>query len=128
MFGFSLLVASLGPAIEMDLAAGPARTGFTHLPEILFFAEAPDTLRRQPADLDPQPLGFIVVKKNRRPKFVLGQAPLFSQEIPGPFDSFGLVVIAEGPIAEHFKKSVVVGIPANGFQVVVFAANAQALL
>jgi len=43
-------------------------------------------------------------------------------------DCLGLEIIIERPVAQHFKKGVVIGIFANFFKVVVFAADPQAFL
>ena len=128
MTGDALLVACGRAAVEMNFAARPARAGLAHLPKIFFLAEAAHALRRQAADFVPEFFGFIVVVIDGGVELVLGQAPFFGQEFPGPFDRLGFVIVAERPVAEHFKKSVMVGVAADGFEIVVFAADAQTLL
>ena len=59
---------------------------------------------------------------------MLGELPDFGDEFPGPVDGLLLEVIAEGPVAEHLEEGVVVGVEADVFEVVVFAAGADALL
>jgi hypothetical protein len=48
--------------------------------------------------------------------------------VPGHVDRTLLEVIAEGPVAQHFKKGVVVHILADVVQIVVLAPRADALL
>src|SRR5262245_19438289 len=102
-----LHVAGFRPAIEMNLATRPARSCLPHLPEILFFTEAFDPLRWQATDLSPELFGLNIVEINGRPQLILWQSPFLSQKLPSPLNGFGFVVVAERPIAEHFKKSVV---------------------
>src|ERR1051326_1675968 len=97
----------------MDLAARPARAGLAHLPEIILLAEAEHALLRQAADLEPQPLGFVVVLVDGGPEFVDRQLPFLGQKLPGPRDRLFLVVVAEGPVAEHLEEGVVVGVAAD---------------
>ena len=47
---------------------------------------------------------------------------------PCPTDGFLLEVVAKGPVAEHLEHGVVVGVVAYLFEVVVLAADAEALL
>ena len=54
--------------------------------------------------------------------------PDFGDQFPGPFDGFSFEIIAKAPVAEHFEEGVVIGIEADVFEVVVFAAGADALL
>src|SRR5204863_9092954 len=49
-------------------------------------------------------------------------------QLPRPLDRFLLEIIAEAPIAQHFEKSVVIGVETDIIQVVVFSAGADALL
>ena len=47
---------------------------------------------------------------------------------PGPADGFAFEVITEGPVPEHLEEGVVVVVAADVFQIVVFAAGADAFL
>ena len=123
-----LHVAGFGATVQVNLATWPARTRFAHLPEIVFLPKAPNAFERQSADLEPQLRRFVIVAKNRRPEFVLGQAPFLAEQLPGPLDRLGLVVIAKGPVAQHLKKGVVMSVPSDGFQIVVLAAYPQTFL
>ena len=123
-----LSVAGPGAAIDVDLAAGAAGSGLSHFPEIILLAEAQDALGRKPAYLAPELLGILVRLKYRRPKLLLGQAPLAREQLPRPGDRLFLVVIAEGPVAQHLEEGVMVSVAPDRFEVVVLAADAQALL
>ena len=50
------------------------------------------------------------------------------EEGPGELDSLFLEVIAKGPVAQHLKHGVVVGIASYLLEVVVLTADAEALL
>ncbi len=65
---------------------------------------------------------------NRHPEFFLGQFDYVNQIFPGPGDGFFLEIIAEGKIAEHFEKGMMAGGDADIFQIVMFAAGADAFL
>ena len=52
--------------------------------------------------------------------------PALDDQFPGPVDRFLLEVIAEGPVAEHLEKRVVIGVEADVVEVVVLAAGADA--
>ena len=52
----------------------------------------------------------------------------FSKEDPGPFNGFFLEVVAEAPVPEHFKESVVVLVLPHVVQVVVLAPSADTFL
>src|SRR5215469_7809085 len=45
-----------------------------------------------------------------------------------PRDRFGLVVVAERPVAQHLEKGVMVAVATHRFEVIVLARDAQALL
>ena len=49
-------------------------------------------------------------------------------ELPTPTDGVFFKVIAKRPVAEHFKKRVVVIVVPHLFEIVVFARHAQYLL
>ena len=121
-------VAGCRAAVEVDFAARAAGAGLAHLPEVFFLAEAAHSFARQAADLEPELLGFVVVEIDRGVEFVFRQTPLLGQQFPGPVDRLGFVVVAERPVAEHLEKRVVIGVAADVFEIVVLAADADALL
>ena len=49
-------------------------------------------------------------------------------EFPAPVDGLFFEVVAEGPVAEHLEKRVMVSVEADVIEVVVLAAGADALL
>ncbi len=49
-------------------------------------------------------------------------------QVPGEVDGFGFEVVAEGEVAEHFEERVVAAGVADVFEIVVFAAGADAFL
>lgn len=63
-----------------------------------------------------------------RVKSVGRKSPPFDHKFPSPGDGVFFEVVAEGPVPQHFKKGVVVGVIADILKVVVFAAGADAFL
>ena len=124
----------------MDFGAGTARAGVAHHPEVfLLVSEADVDLRIQTGvaeDLAPDLEGFFVQLTGLAGigfvdcgvEAVFGKSPPFGQQFPSPFDGFFFEVISEGPVTEHFEEGMVVGVEADVFQVVVFAAGADAFL
>src|SRR5207244_8007056 len=107
-----------------------------HLPEVVFLAPSVEVGRvnvgLRPPELESLVIGLqtfrLVPGKYRGVKPFLVQIPNFGQQLPGPGDGFFLEVIAEGPISEHLKKRVVIGVLADIFKIVMLAAGANALL
>ena len=128
--------------VHVQLGTGAAGAGFTHHPEIILHVPVHDLhVRVQPAgteQLRPVIPGLLVklsgialalvrrvyggVQPFRR------EPPPFHHQLPGPPDGFLLEIIPEGPVPQHFKKRMVVGIITHILQVVVLAAGADALL
>src|SRR5205807_3597784 len=73
-------------------------------------------------------LGLVVRLEDRRIQASRVKLPFLRKELPAPRDRLLLVVITKRPISEHLEERVVVGIPAHLFQIVVFSADADALL
>ena len=132
----AFLVAAVGPEVDMNLAARAARAGLAHLPEVLLLAEGQDATGRQGRQFRPQLRGLdilgqtvlLVAHEDRRPELFGVDAPDLRQQLPRPRDRLGLEVVVERPVAEHLEERVVVGVPADFFQVVMLAADAEALL
>src|SRR5437867_4577003 len=76
----------------------------------------------------PYLIGFIVGLKHRSVESPLVEAPHSRQQFPRPFDCFLLIIVSERPIAKHLKKRVVVRVPADLLEIIVFAANPDTLL
>jgi hypothetical protein len=126
-----VLMARLGRAgthVVVNFGARAAGAGVAHLPEIVLLVQAEDAFLRHARDLLPEALGFVVLAENRDVEAILGQAVVLGDQVPGELDGFGLEVIAEGEIAQHFEERVVAAGVADVFQVVVFAARAHAFL
>ena len=120
-------------AIEVDLAARPARPGLGHPPEVgvvavVDVAPARHPLGRQADLVGPDVPGDVVVLVGRRGQALAGDAEVAGQEVPGPVDRLALEVVAEAPVAEHLEEGVVARRPADLLEVVVLAGDAQAAL
>ncbi len=50
------------------------------------------------------------------------------QERPGPVDRFGLEVITERPVPQHFKEGVVIRVVSHVFEIIVLPTSSNALL
>ena len=61
--------------------------------------------------------GFIIIRINRNPEFVLRQFDNFRQEFPSPGNSFALEVITKGKVAQHFKERLMAGGAADIFDI-----------
>ncbi len=120
-------VARRGPAVDVDLGARPARARVAHLPEVLG-VEPEDAVAPDVGDLAPELLRLVVGRVHRRPEPILRQLPHPCEKLPGPRDRLPLVVVAERPVPEHLEEGVVVGVAAHLLEIVVLAADAEALL
>src|SRR5690606_12184130 len=117
-----------GPEVEVDLRARAARPRLTHLPEVVLVAETEDALGRQPGDLLPELRGLVVRVVHGGPEPLARQRVLLGEQLPRERDRVPLEVVAEGEIAQHLEEGVVARGDANLLEVVVLAADAQALL
>ena len=129
-FGAFLRVAE----VNMDFRTGTARPGFAHFPEVVFFVSGQNpvvghVLLPLGARLDVfwQPIAGIPSEDGDVEAFGV-QAITVGQEFPCPVDGLGFEIVAKRPIPQHLKQGVVVGVDPHFFQVVVLAADAQALL
>ncbi len=114
--------------IVENLGARAAWTRIAHCPKIIAGSDTDDLGVRKPSDLLPQLVGFIVVAVNRDEKTILLQTEFAGQQFPGEFDGKRLKIVAEGKIAQHFKKSVVARGITDIVEIIVFAARADAFL
>ena len=126
-------LGELRAAVEMDLAARPARAGLGHPPEVLVVALVDVAPARHPlgreADLvAPDVPGDLVVGVGRGREPVGRDPELPGQQIPGEVDRLALEVVAERPVAEHLEEGVVAGRPPDLLEVVVLARHPQAAL
>ena len=125
----------IGTVIVKNFGARAARAGIGHLPEIvgrirraLVVADAHHALFRQADFIDPDIVGFVVGFIYRGPQLVGRQAVDGRQQFPGPLQRIALEIVAERPVAEHFKKGMVTRGVADVFQIVMLAAGAQTAL
>ena len=128
LFVLAAGLGGFGAEIVVDFRAGSAGAGVAHLPEVVLFAEAEDAVLGDARDLLPEALGFVVFAEDGDVELVFGEAEILGDEVPGELDGVGFEVVAEGEVAEHFEERVVAAGVADVFEVVVFAAGADALL
>ncbi len=79
-------------------------------PEVFFFAFAVDAIGGEFDFVVPDVVGLVIVEIDGDGEpFGIEAEPVFvGQKFPGPVDGFFFEVIAEGKIAEHLKKRVVI--------------------
>ena len=128
--------------VHVQLGTRAAGAGFPHHPEIILHVPVHDLHVRVQAAGTEQLRPVIPCLLVKLPGVALGlvrgvhggvqafrgESPPFHHQLPGPADGFLLEIIPEGPVPQHFKKRVVVGIITHILQVVVLAAGADALL
>ena len=124
--GFAAAV--LSAAVDEKFRARSAGAGIAHRPEVIFFSEAVNAVFGNAFLLMPDFGGFIVLFEDRDKEAVLRKFQLLGDEFPSKANRVFFEVIAKGEVAEHFKERVVTGREADVFQIVVFAACANALL
>ena len=73
-------------AVDVDLAARPARTGVAHLPEVVLVAEALDALHRHADRVVPDRLGLVVAVVDGDPHPVAVEPEHLGDELPAPRD------------------------------------------
>ena len=119
----------------VQLAAGAAWTGVAHLPEVVGRAAADDALVREPGNVLPDRCGLVV---RGRQAFLTAEdghhdaigieLQHLGEERPRILDGVALEVVAEREVAEHLEEGVVTRGHAHVLEVVVLAADADALL
>ena len=129
-----LRLVLLAAEVYVDLAAGAAGAGVAHLPEVVVLVPKEYLLRGEM--LHPGLAGLLVeggpvlggAFEDRHVEVLRVYLVDFGQELPCEVYRFGLEVVAEAPVAEHLEHRVVVGVVAYLLEVVVLAADAEALL
>ena len=121
-------------AVEVNLRAGAARTCVAHFPEVVVLVAVDDMVGRNM--LQPIACSLIVASES----FFLGtfehsDIEVFGVEfqhihqiLPSHINGSLLEVVSERPVAQHLEHGVVIGVMSYLFQVVVLAADAEALL
>src|SRR5262245_27418097 len=97
----------------MYLRARTAGSRISHLPEI-FLTSKEQEVRWVKARLAlPYVTGLVITRditlivlKTSSVELIFGQAPNIGQQLPGPGNGFLFIIIAERPVAEHFKEGV----------------------
>ena len=69
-------------AVDVDLAARPARAGVAHLPEVVLVAEALDAIHRHADLLVPDRLGLVVAVVHGDPQAVAVEAERLGRRAP----------------------------------------------
>ena len=126
-------LGQVGAAIEVDLAARPARPGLGHPPEVVVVAVVDIAPRRHALGRDPDLVapdapGDLVVLVGRHRQPIGRDAEVAGQEVPGEVDRLALEVVAEAPVPEHLEQRVMARRPADLLEVVVLAGDPQAPL
>src|SRR5205823_8218939 len=65
---------------------------------------------------------------NRRVNSLRRKFPTVDHKFPRPIDRFAFEIITEAPIAQHLKKSVVICVEPDVFEIIMFATGANAFL
>ena len=118
----------------VQLRAGAAGAGLAHGPKVVGLAQPQDPIRGEPDVAVPGierllVSGHLALALEDGGHKALGvQLQLTGQELPGVSDGLGLEVVAEGEVAQHLEEGVVPRRAAHVLQVIVFAADPQALL
>ena len=73
--------------------------------------------------------GFVRARfVNGRVKPLRWKLPALDDKFPRPLDRFLFEIVAKAPVAQHFEEGVMIGVEPDIFEVVVFAAGANAFL
>ena len=123
----------------MQFRAWTARAGVAHHPEVILLVPIDDVhfwIETGGKYRCPAVVRFLIkltrisrVRACRRwRRGDCGEVPTLDEQLPSPGNGFALEVIAEGPVAEHLEKRVVVGVKPHIFQIIVLAAGTNAFL
>ena len=121
-------------AVEVNFRARSAGAGVAHFPEVVVFVAVDDMVGRQV--LGPNLGRFVVASQPfffrtfKHGGIEVGRVQLqhVDEVLPCHVDGPFLEVVAEAPVAEHFKHGVVIRVVSHLFQIVMFTADTQALL
>ena len=114
--------------VEEDFGTGAARAGVAHAPEIVRGGDADDAVVGEAGDLAPEGGRVLVLGIHRHQQLLGRKGEILGDQRPGKLDRFGLEIIPEGEIAEHFEEGVMPGRVADIVEVVMLAAGAHAFL
>ena len=121
-------------AVHVNLRTRTTRTGVAHFPEVIVLVAIQNMVSGQM--FGPDRSRFIVTRQaffgrtlENRGIQVSGIDLEYIYDIfPSEVNGLRLEIIAERPVAKHFKHGVMIGIVAYFLQVIVLSANAKALL
>src|SRR6267378_4547127 len=135
------VVRRFRPHVVMDFAARPTRTRVAHGPEIIFEAGNREDALFRNILFAPEAACFFIYSerfarrnfraaKHRYVQLALCNSKPFrrSEQLPGKRNRFLLEIIAKRKVPKHLKKRVMSLCEADVFEVVVFAARANAFL
>ncbi len=71
---------------------------------------------------------FLAGAINRSVEARRRKLPTVNEQFPGPGDRFFFEIVTKAPVAEHFEKSVVIGIKPDVIKIVMFASSPNAFL
>ena len=86
-------------------------------PEIIFFAEADNSVVRDTDFIFPYLFSLVIAFINGNPEAVGRDFESFCEKFPSPFDSFIFEVVTEGEISEHLEISTVTGSFSDTFNI-----------
>ena len=124
----------LRAAIDVDFRARAAGTGVAHFPKVVVLVAVDDVVFGEVAFPDGSRFvialqsGGFVAFEDGDVKVLRVDFQYIHQELIGKGDGIFFEIVAKGPVAEHFKHGVVVGVVSHLFEVVVLTAHAQAFL
>jgi hypothetical protein len=126
---------TVSEAVIVNFRTRSARPLVAHLPKIFFHAIRKD-IALWNTNVNPQLAGLKVCgevvssvpTKVCDIEAVFGDPIYLSQKLPGHLYCFFLEIVTKGPIAEHFKKSVMVDVLSDIIEVVMLTSSADTLL
>ena len=99
----SAVGAELCALVKEDLRARSARSGRSHLPEVVR-AESLDTTRRDADQVAPELFGLVVRRVHRDPESIGVESETLGDQAPRELDGALLEVVAEGEVAHHLEE------------------------
>ncbi len=133
---------SLLGEVDVKLRTRTAGARVSHHPEIVLLVPVDDVnLRIQTSgghDLGPVIVGFLIElggialglirRIHRGVDPILRELPNPGHQLPGPLDRFPFEVIPKGPVPQHLEECMMIGVPSDVFQIIVFPTRSNAFL
>ena len=111
-----------------NLAAGAARAGIAHSPEIIARANACKALGRHTHIAQPDICSLVILIIYGDPELFRWQTIPFSQQCPGVLNSLALEVVTKAEITQHLKKGVMPGRVTHIIEIVMLSAGTNTTL